>query len=52
MSSSTSAYYGSGEANPFRPDGELSKEAEGIVSAIKNGTLNEVRGLLTAEVVF
>ena len=39
---SSSAYFGSGSANPFRPDGDLSKEADGIVSAVKNGTLNEV----------
>ena len=39
---SSSAYVGSGSANPFRPDGDLSKEADGIVSAVKNGTLNEV----------
>jgi len=39
---SSSAYFGTGSANPFRPDGDLSKEADGIVSAVKNGTLNEV----------
>ena len=39
---SSSAYFGTGPANPFRPDGDLSKEADGIVSAVKNGTLNEV----------
>ncbi len=39
----SSAYYGPGGSNPFRPDGELSKDAENIVSAIRNGTLNEVR---------